>query len=255
MQYNITTLFLSAKPYALTKEDYRFNATYEAKIYRLLQFAMLQYISIHFMTCEDSAFWNPVTDSHAAELVRLFLNYSLHIAPLYFDGITIDVEYYGEKTSPAWNWSDFNANRYNIGNYLISNGFINLSHFLSDEIHAHNQIYGDDLQFSAALAWFQHDAALKGLINGSYTELRNYYDFLIPMHAEMRLTPDQLYERNKEEIEILPMTIGIGSIDYTDFGLLARDINILSEKFQGNPHYLGICMYSYEYLITLPFKE
>ncbi len=253
-KYNITTLFLSASPNRLTPAHELYNETYEINFRLLLSMAADRNISIHVMTGEWGGFWHPDTYDSLLYLVEYFLNFSRDNPHLPIAGVHTDVEYYGEEGDDPWNWDAFWDGQFNQRNYDISNGFMEQSRLLSNLIRNHNSEYNQSIRFSTATGWFQHESALQGLINGTFSQLNEYYDFLVPMHAEMKYTPRDLYNSMRDEVSIMPIVVGMGSVDYDDFSTLARDINELNVRYEGSDtsaNFLGICMYSYEYLITL----
>ena len=223
-----------------------FDGAYTARLDDFITRAAADGIVVHAMSLEDPGFTRPSSHAFGQGLVENILAYNTNHPAASFAGLHINVEPY---TPAVWTG-------HTLPDYAQLDGLVQdfgaLLGLLRDDLDEHQANTGQDLEFSATVAWwFNEQAALGNVPSADAVLLAEHVDTLVPLVFDgVGATATAIAERSRDELAEAQTLIGIGAAEIGSWEDRLDVLAALDEEFSSNPSYVGTSTFHYHPLLT-----
>lgn len=232
--YGFDFLYVSLDTYKVNMTSPAYDPVYSDKVANLIQCCHDEGIEIHWMTLEWSGFVHAAAHADALGFIRRACDFARNRS-LPLAGIHIDAEPHAD---PAWASGSWEVRDAIFQDYLLLLAKIRV---IIDEYNT----CGLDLEYSAAIGHWYHDATLRGeLSNGTAARLNEYLDVLVPMiYDGCGQDAWGLVQDSEPEMAEAPVAVGIGMHEYPSAKALLWTADAVAGYYGREPNFRGMCIF------------
>ncbi len=233
-KYGLDFLYVSLDTYKINASSPSYDPQYSNKVADLIQRGHDAGIEMHWMTLEWSGFVHAAAHDDALGFIQRACNFARD-RNLPLAGIHVDAEPHAEPSWAAGSWETRDGI---FQDYLL---LLSKVRATIDEYSAS----GLDLELSAAIGHWYHDATLRGdLSNGTADRLHQDVHVLVPMiYDGCGQDARGLIHDSELEMAEAHVAVGIGMHEYPTAQALLDVANTVAAHYEHDPNFKGICIF------------